>query len=62
MLALIALGVLLSVLLSLVSESSLIIVPFNAVSAFLLVFVLRRYGLLALSARSSWRISPCFFQ
>jgi hypothetical protein len=34
----------------LISESSLIMLPFGVLSAFLIVFALRRYGLLALSA------------
>jgi hypothetical protein len=48
MLSLITLGILITVMGSLISTSSLIIVPFNAVSAFLVVFALHRYGLLAL--------------
>lgn len=49
-LSLIALGILMVVMGMLISDSSLIMLPFSALSAFLVVFVLRRYGLLALSA------------
>jgi predicted Ser/Thr protein kinase len=49
-LSLIALGILLTIMGTLVSESSLIMVPFNALSSFILVIVMRRYGLLALCA------------
>jgi len=50
MLSLITLWILITVMLTLISQSSLIMVPFNALSALLLVFVLHRYGLLALFA------------
>jgi hypothetical protein len=50
MLSLIALGILTTVMGSLISDSSLIMAPFNAVSAILVVLVLYRYGLLALIA------------
>ena len=49
-LSLITLGILITVMESLITNSSLIMVPFNAVSALLVVIVLRRYGLLALIA------------
>jgi len=49
-LSLITLGILLTVMGSLITNSSLIMVPFNALSAFLVVFTLYRYGLLALIA------------
>jgi hypothetical protein len=47
-LSLVTLLILLTIMGMLVSESSLIMLPFSALSAFLVVFVLRRYGLLAL--------------
>ncbi len=50
MLSLITVGVLTTVLGMLISDASLIMLPFSALSAFLMVFALRRYGLLALSA------------
>jgi len=50
MLSLIALGILITVMGSLITDSSLIMVPFNALAAILAVFALYRYGLLALSA------------
>src|SRR6185295_1174394 len=50
LLSLITLGILITVMGSLITTSSLIMVPFNAVSALLVVFVLHRYGLLALIA------------
>jgi len=50
MLSLIVLWVLITVMGSLVSESSLTMVPFNALTTCLMIFVLRRYGLLALTA------------
>jgi hypothetical protein len=50
MLSLIALGILITVMVSLITNSSLIMVPFNVLSALLVVFVLHRYGLLALIA------------
>ena len=46
-LSLIALGILFTIMGMLISDSSLIMLPFSAVSSFLIVFVLRRYGLLA---------------
>lgn len=49
-LSLITLGILITVMLTLVTQSSLIMVPFNALSALLVVFALHRYGLLALIA------------
>jgi serine/threonine-protein kinase len=49
-LSLIALGILLTIMGTLISESSLIMVPFTALSSFILVIVMRRYGLLALCA------------
>ena len=48
--ALVLLWLLLTVMTSLISQSSWIMVPFVAISDFLLVFALKRYGLLALSA------------
>jgi serine/threonine-protein kinase len=50
MLSLITLGILVTIMNMLISDSSLIMLPFIALAAFLIVFVLRRYGLLALSA------------
>jgi len=50
MLSLIALGILITIMESLITNSSLIMVPFIAVSAVLVVFALYRYGLLALIA------------
>ena len=50
MLSLITLGILITIMAMLISDSSLIMLPFNALSAFLMVFALRRYGLLALIA------------
>jgi serine/threonine-protein kinase len=50
MLSLITLWILISVMGSLITNSSLIMAPFNAVAALLIVFVLHRYGLLALIA------------
>ena len=47
MLSLITLGILFTIMGMLISDSSLIMLPFSAVSSFLIVFVLRRYGLLA---------------
>jgi serine/threonine-protein kinase len=49
-LSLIALGVLITIMTMLISNASLIMLPFSAGSALLTVFALRRYGLLALSA------------
>jgi serine/threonine-protein kinase len=49
-LSLIALGILITIMGTLISDSSLIMVPFTALSGFIVVFVLRRYGLLALCA------------
>jgi predicted Ser/Thr protein kinase len=46
-LALLALWILLTALTTLVSSASLIMVPFTALAAFLIVFALKRYGLLA---------------
>lgn len=46
-LSLITLGLLITIMELLVSESSLIMLPFSALVGFLAVFVLRRYGLLA---------------
>lgn len=46
-LALVALWILLTAFTTLVSSASLIMVPFTALSAFLIVFALKRYGLLA---------------
>jgi len=50
MLSLIVLGILVTIMSMLISESSLIMLPFIALSSALIVFVLRRYGLLASSA------------
>jgi len=50
MASLIILGILITVMGSLITNSSLIMVPFSAVSALLVVFVLHRYGLLTLIA------------
>jgi tRNA A-37 threonylcarbamoyl transferase component Bud32 len=50
MLSLIALGILMTIMGMLISDSSLIMLPFSALSSFLVLFVLRRYGLLALVA------------
>src|SRR6185369_17384474 len=50
LLSLIALWLLITVMGSLITSSSLIMVPFSAVSAVLVVFVLHRYGLLTLIA------------
>jgi serine/threonine-protein kinase len=50
MLSLITLGVLITIMGMLIADSSLIMLPFSALSSFLIVFALRRYGLLALSA------------
>ena len=47
MLSLVTLGILITVMTALISESSLIMVPFYAVSAFLILFGLYRFGLLA---------------
>jgi serine/threonine-protein kinase len=49
-LSLIALGMLITIMTMLISNASLIMLPFSAGSALLTVFALRRYGLLALSA------------
>jgi serine/threonine-protein kinase len=49
-LSLIVLGVLITIMGMLISDSSLIMLPFVALSAFVVVFVMRRYGLLALCA------------
>jgi len=46
-LALVALWLLMTVLTTLVSEASLIMIPFRGVSAFIILFTLKRYGLLA---------------
>jgi len=48
MLSLITLGILITIMTVLISDQSLIMLPFSALSTFLIVFVLRRYGLLAL--------------
>jgi hypothetical protein len=53
-LALVALWLLLTVFDTLISQASLMMIPFIALSAFLMVFTLKRYGLLAL-------ISALFF-
>ena len=50
LLSLIALGILITIMGTLISDANLIMVPFSAFSAFLVMFVLRRYGLLALCA------------
>jgi predicted Ser/Thr protein kinase len=50
MLSLITLGILITIMTVLISDQSLIMLPFSVLSAFLTVFVLRRYGLLALFA------------
>jgi serine/threonine-protein kinase len=50
MLSLVLLGILVTIMGMLISGSSLIMLPFSALSAFLIVFALRRYGLLALFA------------
>jgi len=50
LLSLIALGILVTIMGMLISDSSLIMLPFSALSTFLTLFVLRRYGLLALTA------------
>ena len=47
MLSLITLGILFTIMAMLISDSTLIMLPFSAVSTFLILFVLRRYGLLA---------------
>jgi len=47
MLSLVTLGILITVMTALISESSLIMVPFYAVSASLILFGLYRFGLLA---------------
>ncbi len=47
MLSLITLGIIFTTMAMLISDSSLIMLPFSAVSVFLILFVLRRYGLLA---------------
>jgi len=49
MLSLITLGILITIMGMLITDSSLIMLPFSALSAFLIVFALHRYGLLALS-------------
>jgi tRNA A-37 threonylcarbamoyl transferase component Bud32 len=49
-LALLTLVVLLTVITALISESTLLMVPFTALFALLMVFTLKRYGLLALSS------------
>ena len=50
MLSLITLGILITIMGMLITDSSLIMLPFSALSAFLIVFALHRYGLLALFA------------
>lgn len=50
MLSLITLGILITIMGMLISDASLIMLPFNALSSFLILFVLHRYGLLALCA------------
>ena len=45
--SLITLGILFTIMSMLISDSTLIMLPFVAVSSFLILFVLRRYGLLA---------------
>jgi len=50
MVSLIALGIIMTIMGSLISDSSLIMLPFNALSSFIVLFVMRRYGLLALCA------------
>ena len=47
-LSMITLGILISVMGTLITDSTLIMVPFNVVSAILVVYALYRYGLLAL--------------
>jgi serine/threonine-protein kinase len=50
MLSLITLGILMTTMGMLITDSTLILLPFSIVSSFLIVFALRRYGLLALFA------------
>jgi len=50
MLSLITLGILITTMGMLITDSTLIMLPFSVVSSFLIVFALRRYGLLALFA------------
>jgi predicted Ser/Thr protein kinase len=50
MLSLITLGILITIMGMLISDASLIMLPFSALSSFLILFVLHRYGLLALCA------------
>ncbi len=49
-LALVALWLLMTVLTTLTSEASLMMIPFTALSAFIMLFALKRYGLLTLIA------------
>jgi serine/threonine-protein kinase len=49
-LALVALWLLMALVNALISQASLMMVPFTALSAFLVVFALKRYGLLAASS------------
>jgi hypothetical protein len=48
-LALVGLWLLVTIMISLISQASLIMIPFSALSAFLLLFALKRFGLLSLS-------------